>query len=101
MLWAVTRRVAVDDFEAKREEGLQDHVDYLRSRKDVVVVSGGTTTDDGTRTTGSVLVISVASREEAEAFVEGDPFQQAGCFTDVRITRMRKGQWNPETGDRA
>ena len=101
MLWAISRRVAVDDFASKREEGLQAHVDYLRSNKNIIVVSGGTTTDDGTATTGSILIVSVGSRAEAEAFVAGDPFQQAGYFTDVAITRMRKGQWNPETGDRA
>jgi uncharacterized protein len=51
--------------------------------------------------TGSVLIVNVGSRAEAEAFAYGDPFQKAGLFTDVKITRMRKGQWNPEAAEGA
>jgi uncharacterized protein YciI len=95
MLWAITRRVAAKDFETKREQGLKAHVDYLSSKKGIIVVSGGTTTDDGKETTGSVMIVNVGTRAEAQAFIDGDPFQKAGFFTDLKITRMRKGQWNP------
>ena len=42
------------------------------------------------------LVVNVGNRAEAKAFADADPFQKAGMFTKVTITRMRKGQWNPE-----
>jgi uncharacterized protein YciI len=42
-----------------------------------------------------MLVLNVASREAAEAFSANEPFRRAGLFTSVRITRMRRGQWNP------
>jgi len=100
MLWAITR-VAGPDFAARREKGLQAHLDYLRSQKGVLVVSGATLTDDGKEVTGSLLIVNVGSRAEAQAFVDGDPFQKSGLFTSVTITRMRKGQWYPQAAEGA
>lgn len=100
MLWAISR-VAAPNFAAMREKGLQAHLDYLRSQKDILVLSGATLTDDGKDYVGSLLIVNVSSRAEAKAFVDGDPFQKAGMFTSVTITRMRKGQWNPEAAEGA
>jgi len=100
MLWAISR-VAAPNFAALREQGLQAHLDYLRSRKSILVVSGATLTDDGEAVTGSLLIVNVGSRAEARAFVDGDPFTKAGLFSNVTITRMRKGQWNPQAAEGA
>jgi len=100
MLWAITR-VAVPDFAARREKGLQAHLDYLRSQKGILVLSGATLTNDGTEVIGSLLIVNVGSRAEARAFVDADPFQRAGMFTKVTITRMRKEQWNPQAAEGA
>jgi len=100
MLWAISRKAA-PDFAARREQGLQAHLDYLKSQKGILVLSGATLSDDGTEATGSLLIVNVDSRDEAKAFVDRDPFQKAGLFTNVTITRMRKGQWNPGAADGA
>ena len=100
MLWAISRR-AGPGFAERREKNLQPHLDYLRSQKKILVLSGATLSDDGKDYAGSLLIVNVGSRAEAQAFVDGDPFQKAGLFTDVRITRMRKGQWNPEAAEGA
>ena len=100
MLWAISR-VAGPDFAAKREHGLKAHLDYLKSNSRILVVSGATLTDDGKDVTGSLLVVNVNSRAEAQAFLDGDPFQKAGMFTNAKITRMRKGQWNPQAAEGA
>ena len=100
MLWAISR-VAAPDFATKREKGLQPHLDYLHSQKKILVLSGATLTDDGKDVTGSLLIVNVNSRAEARAFVDADPFQKAGMFTNVTITRMRKGQWNPQAAEGA
>jgi len=100
MLWAISR-VAAPSFAEKREKGLQPHLDYLKSRKKILVLSGATTSDDGKEFVGSLLIVNVDSRAEAQAFVDGDPFTKAGMFKDVKITRMRKGQWNPEAAEGA
>src|SRR5512134_261089 len=98
MLWAISR-VAAPHFAALREKHLQAHLDYLRSRKSILVVSGATLTDDGEEVIGSLLIVNVGSRAEADAFADGDPFAKAGMFKSVTITRMRKGQWNPEAAE--
>ncbi len=95
MLWAISR-VAASDFAAKREKGLQPHIDYLRSQKNILVISGATTSDDGKEFVGSLLIVNTKTRAEAQAFVDGDPFTKAGMFTKVTITRMNKGQFNPQ-----
>jgi len=100
MLWAISR-VAAPNFAAMREKGLQAHIDYLHSQNKILVVSGATLSDDGKGYVGSLLVIHVNSRAEAQAFVDADPFQKAGMFTSVTITRMRKGQWNPQAAEGA
>jgi uncharacterized protein len=100
MLWAISR-VAGPSFAEKREKGLQPHLDYLHSQKGILVLSGATLSDDGKDYTGSLLIVNVGSRAAAQAFVDGDPFQKAGMFTNVKITRMRKGQWNPQAAEGA
>jgi len=100
MLWAISR-VAAPNFAAMREKGLQAHLDYLHSRKSILIISGATLTDDGEAVIGSLLIVNVGSRAEARAFVDSDPFQKAGMFTSVTITRMRKGQWNPQAAEGA
>lgn len=100
MLWAITR-VAGPGFAAMRERHLDAHLGYLRSQKKILVLSGGTTSDDGKEPLGSVLIVNVGSRAEVQAFVDADPYSKAGMFTQVTITRMRKGQWNPEAAEGA
>lgn len=100
MLWAISR-VAAPNFAAMREKGLQAHLDYLRSQKNILVLSGATLSDDGKEFVGALLIVNVGSRAEAQGFVDGDPFTKAGMFTKVTITRMRKGQWNPEAAEGA
>jgi uncharacterized protein YciI len=100
MLWAISR-TAGPGFAALREKSLQAHLAYLQSRKSILVVSGATLTDDGKEILGSLLIVNVGSRSEAKAFADSDPFQKAGMFTSVTITRMRKGQWNPQAAEGA
>ena len=93
MLWAIIRTASPANA-AGRAKHHEAHADYLRSQKKILVLSGPTLTDDGNGVTGSLLVVNVGSRAEAQAFVDADPYQKVGMFTEVKITRMRKGQWN-------
>ena len=60
------------------------------------MLGGGLLAEDGETRTGSVFVINVPDRKAAEAFSAEEPFRKAGLFRTVKITRMRRGQWNPE-----
>jgi len=81
--------------QAVREATRETHLAYLERHKNIVVLAGGTLADDGSRT-GSVFIINVPNREAAERFSADEPFRKAGLFKMVKITRMRRGQWNPE-----
>lgn len=39
---------------------------------------------------GSLVVLDLAGRAEAEAWAAGDPYAKAGLFADVRIEEWRK-----------
>jgi uncharacterized protein YciI len=100
MLWTIS---CVDNpnSAAIRDKVLQPHRDYLQSQKKILVLAGATQNDDGTQAIGSMFVVNVDSRAKAKAFSDGDPFTRAGVFKSVTITRMRKGQWNPEAAEGA
>lgn len=72
------------------------HFAYLERHRDILVLGGAMLADDGTTRTGSVLILNVPDRAAAEAFSADEPFRKAGLFKSVKITRMRRGQWNPD-----
>jgi uncharacterized protein YciI len=78
----------------------QAHFRYLDEHKDILVLGGAMLADDGTTRIGSVLIINVPNRQEAERFSANEPFRQAGLFARVEITHMRRGQWNPAAAPR-
>jgi uncharacterized protein YciI len=71
------------------------HFKYLTEWEDKLVLGGAMMSDDGTGRLGSVLILNVKSRIEAEAFSANEPLRMGGVFKSVKITRMRRGQWNP------
>ena len=72
------------------------HFAYLAKHKDILVLGGALLAEDGTTRVGSVLIVNVAGREQAEAFSRDEPLRKVGVFRSVKITRMRRGQWNPD-----
>ena len=72
-----------------RSQTRAEHLAYLDANLDRLILAGATWTDDDQTATGSVLVVDVDSRAEAEAFAENDPYARAGVFADVMISRYR------------
>ena len=86
MLWAISR-VAAPKFAENREKGLQPHVDYLRSQKNILVISGATTSDDGKQFVGSLLIVNVKTRAEAVEWTRKFPnptLDGSDCEIEVR-----------------
>jgi len=81
---------------AKREE----HLAYLDKHKNILVLGGALLADDGATRVGSVFIVNVPGRKAAEAFSADEPFRMEGLFKSVKITHMRKGQWNPGAAPR-
>ena len=80
---------------ALREQHKEAHFAYLREHADSLVLGGAMLADDGVERIGSVLILNVPSREDAERFSANEPLRKAGVFREVKISRMRRGQWNP------
>jgi len=78
-----------------RAANREAHFAYLAAHHDIVVLGGALLAEDGATRIGSSFVINVPSRTAAEDFSRNEPFTTAGLFREVRIRRMRRGQWNP------
>ena len=76
--------------DARRAPLREAHLDYLEHHQDIVVAHGALLDDDGMKTTGSVLIVDVANKAEAEAFWANEPFNRAGFF-DWTMERWRFG----------
>ncbi|GAB6403201.1 YciI family protein [Pseudomonas sp. MHK4] len=63
----------------------------------VVVRLGGPTLDEaGAAMNGTLLVIEAGSLAEVEAFIEDDPYVQAGLFASIQIRPWHWSLGNPE-----
>jgi uncharacterized protein len=73
---------------AVRMENRPAHVAYL-SATGVVEMAGPFLNEAG-EMTGSLIVLEVASLEEARAWAAADPYAKAGLFEEVRIEAWKK-----------
>lgn len=86
---------------AARERARKSHFEYLDKNKDILVLGGAMLADDSDERIGSVLIINVIDRAAAEAFSANEPLRNAGAFKSVKISRMRRGQWNPDAAPKS
>jgi uncharacterized protein YciI len=100
MLWVIKCKLKPNS-EAAREKAGPSHLAYMKASKDVLVLAGSTRSEDGKDVTGCLFLVNVNSRAEAQAFLDGDSYMQAGVLIDIEYTRMNKGQWNPATAESA
>ena len=98
MLWAI---YCLDNPKttAGRSNLLKVHRDYLDANLPNIFFSGPLQSDDAEQSFGSLFILNVKSRAEAQAFIENEPFNNAGIFEKVDIFRMRKGRFNPHLAD--
>jgi hypothetical protein len=67
------------------EEVMAAHWQYELSIKDRVIAAGSLRTDDGVTPTGSLLILDVETREEAQALIDADPATRAGLRGEISI----------------
>lgn len=77
------------DSAALRQTTRPEHLAYLEANVDRLIAAGARWNDDDTAALGSVIILDVDSRADAEAFAAGDPYALAGLFAETRITRYR------------
>lgn len=80
--------------EDKRAKLREEHVAYLRATP-AVVLGGGLLDDDNARL-GTCLIISAPDMDAARAWFAAEPYNKAGLFSTLKITRVSRGVWNPD-----
>ena len=75
---------------AKKKEVRQTHIDYVMANAHRIIVSGGYFPDDDDFPNGGLIVLDVATRAEAEDYIQNDPFFQNGIFNTYTIRRWKK-----------
>jgi uncharacterized protein YciI len=64
------------------------HLDYLNAHKEAFLLVGPVLDGEG-KPRGSLYVVDMPDRADAEAFAKGDPYAQAGLFESMVIRPMR------------
>ena len=91
MPWMIVSDDAPDGAALRRDKALMDaHWAYELSIRDRILCAGSLRTDDGITPTGSLLVLDVATREEALALLDADPATKAGLRRNVVVRRWNK-----------
>jgi uncharacterized protein YciI len=76
------------DGQAIRDTHYDAHRAYLQASAVDIKLAGPMVEDNGQKRIGSVFIVDVPGRAEAEAFSTGDPFTRHGLFERVIITRF-------------
>ncbi|MFI8199257.1 YciI family protein [Streptomyces sp. NPDC085942] len=63
----------------------EEHWSYTDRFDDRLILRGPTVSDDGEEHTGSVHVVDLAGRAEAERFAREEPFWKAGLYRDLTV----------------
>ena len=79
------------DGSARRAPLREAHHDYLSRHRNIIVARGPLLDDDGNRMIGSLLILEVADKAEAEGFWADAPFNSAGVYGWTTIERWRFG----------
>lgn len=80
--------------QAVRQAHRPEHLHFLESHRTLLLACGAKLADDGSDLGGGLYVVDLDSREDAQRFIEADPFHRAGLFERVLITRWRKAYVN-------
>lgn len=73
-----------------RLDNRSDHVDYLKSYGDKLFAAGPTLSDEEEAMNGSVVILELDSKAEAQEFCDNDPYAKAGLFESVSIAKWKK-----------
>lgn len=66
------------------------HVEFLKSYGDKLFAAGPTLSDEDDTMTGSVVILDLESKTQAQEFCDNDPYAKAGLFESVSISKWKK-----------
>eukprot|EP00665_Eupelagonemidae_sp_cell47_P006128 gene6128-biopygen13494 len=80
----------MDGNHALRLELRDRHLDYLDQHQTLLLACGAKLSDDGAFASGGIYLVDVEDRASAEAFIQSDPFHEAGLFQRVEVNMTVK-----------
>jgi uncharacterized protein YciI len=84
--WLINARLAADGGAEARAAANEAHLAYLRDHRDQIRFAGPLLSDDG-EAAGSLTLLDAPDRAGAEAWIASEPYNSAGAFDEVIITR--------------
>jgi uncharacterized protein len=78
------------DSASLRNEHRAAHVEFLGKHANAIVFGGPLKNTPDGPSTGAIIVVNCATREEAEAFIKGDPFQRHGVYESVAVRAFKQ-----------
>ena len=78
------------DSAALRDEHRAAHQDFLKKHSSRVVFGGPLKTTPDGPSTGALIVVNCATREEAEALIAADPFYRGGVYESVAVRAFKQ-----------
>ena len=79
------------DSTAHRPPLREAHLDYLNQHRQITIARGPLLDDDGKQMIGSLIMLDVANKAEAEAFWTDLPFNRGGVYERATTERWRFG----------
>ena len=73
------------------------HREYLGGVADRIAFAGPLLADDGQTVQGSLLVLDFPTREDAEAWLDGEPYTGAGVYSTTTI-HLFENRWPQRAG---
>jgi len=100
MPWLVVSNDSENSAAIRADRSVMDaHWQYELSIKNLIIAAGSLRTDDAKTPTGSLLILDVDSREEAQALIDGDPATRAGLRGEISIRYWNQAIMNHEESD--
>lgn len=87
MLYCITLQDAGGS-DVARKEHHEGHMSHFKAHRDQLALAGPLSNDDGV-SIGSLVVIDCESEEAARAFIQRDPFYDAGVWKEVFVAKLK------------
>ena len=78
------------DSASLRDANRAAHVAFLEKHAKAIVFGGPLKNSADGPSTGAIIVVNCATREDAEAFIQGDPFLRHGVYESVAVRAFKQ-----------
>ena len=78
------------DSTALRDQHRAAHLEFLKQHSEKIVFGGPLKNTPDGASTGALIVVDCATREEAEAFIAADPFCRGGVYESVAVRAFKQ-----------